>query len=448
MKKNSIYTISIIVFIALIGFILLKYYGDQQKQDNTNYGLLERTGALAQVDDWKKIRLQAADLLRKINANPKDIKSMTSLVTIFIREARVTGNYAYYDMASLKYLADVLKIEPNNFQALTMKGTIYLSQHHFADGLALAKQARAINPYNSFVYGMIVDGNVEMGYYDSAVASAQQMVNVRPDLRSYSRISYIREIYGDYPGAIEAMQLAVKAGAPGEEGTAWTKVQLGKLYEDIGDTAHADMYYTMTQDERPNYAYGLAGLGRLAIYRKDYPTAITYYSKADTLINDFNIKQSLADAYELAGQKDKSGELMKEVIDSMNSQAQSGNNNANIGHYVDKELAYAYVKTGDFDKALEHALLEYNRRPDNIDVNEAVAWVYYCKGDYAKALPYIKTALKTGSKNPTLLCYAGLIYDKNGDKPQAKANFAEALKTNPIMDESLKESSLAAMHTL
>jgi tetratricopeptide (TPR) repeat protein len=274
------------------------------------------------------------------------------------------------------------------------------------------------------------------------------MVNIRPDLRSYSRISYIREIYGDYPGAIEAMQLAVRAGAPGEEGTAWTKVQLGKLYEDIGDTAHADMYYTMTEDERPNYAYGLAGLARLAIYRKDYPAAINYYSKADTLINDFNIKQSLADAYSLAGQKDKSAELMKEVIDSMNSQAQSGNNNANIGHYVDKELAYAYVKTGDYDKALEHALLEYNRRPDNIDVNEAVAWVYYCKGDYAKALPYIKTALKTGSKNPTLLCYAGLIYAKNGDKPQAKADFAEALKTNPIMDESLKQNSLAAMHSL
>jgi hypothetical protein len=46
------------------------------------------------------------------------------------------------------------------------------------------------------------------------------------------------------------------------------------------------------------------------------------------------------------------------------------------------------------DKALEHALMEYNRRPNNIDVNETVAWVYYNLGDYNKAVQYISAALK------------------------------------------------------
>ncbi len=448
MNKKSIYTITLILFVLLVGFIILKYTNDQKKQDTTEYGLLERTGILAQTDEWKKIRLQAADLQRKIKANPQDTISMGSLVIIFIREARITGNYAYYDMASLKYIKDILQIDPNNFQALSMKALIYLSQHHFADGLALAEQARAINPYNSFIYGMIVDGNVEMGHYDSAVIYAQQMVNIRPDLRSYSRISYIREIYGDYPGAIQAMKLAVDAGAPGDEGTEWAKVQLAKLYENMGDTANADMYYTMTEDERSHYAYGLAGLARLAAYRKDYNTSIRYYLQADSSVNDFAIKEALADVYDLAGQKNKADALMQQAIDSMNAQAQSGNNNANIGHYVDKELAYAYVKTNDYDKALEHALLEYNRRPDNIDVNEAVAWVYYCQGNYSKALPYIKTALKTKSDNPTLLCHAGLIFDKNGDKADAKAALQKALKANPVMDETLKDTSMSVLQTL
>src|SRR5436190_1168308 len=95
--------------------------------------------------------------------------------------------------------------------------------------------------------------------------------------------------------------------------------------------------------------------------------------------------------------------------------------NENIGHYADRELAYAYLKVNENDKALEHALLEYNRRPDNIDVNETVAWVYYRKGEYDKALPYIKTALKTNSKNPVLLSRAALIYFKTGDKTMAKS---------------------------
>jgi competence CoiA-like predicted nuclease len=44
------------------------------------------------------------------------------------------------------------------------------------------------------------------------------------------------------------------------------------------------------------------------------------------------------------------------------------------GHYADREMAYAHLAVHNTDKALEHALLEYNRRPDNIDANETLAW--------------------------------------------------------------------------
>ena len=70
----------------------------------------------------------------------------------------------------------------------------------------------SVNPYNAYVYGLLVDGNVEMGNYDTAVSYADKMVSVRPDLTSYSRVSYLREIFGDYAGSIKAMQMAVEAG--------------------------------------------------------------------------------------------------------------------------------------------------------------------------------------------------------------------------------------------
>ena len=65
--------------------------------------------------------------------------------------------------------------------------------------LIVAHKAQQVNPYNAYVYGLLVDGNVEMGNYDTAVAYADKMVGVRPDLTSYSRVSYLREIFGDYP---------------------------------------------------------------------------------------------------------------------------------------------------------------------------------------------------------------------------------------------------------
>jgi tetratricopeptide (TPR) repeat protein len=96
---------------------------------------------------------------------------------------------------------------------------------------------------------------------------------------------------------------------------------------------------------------------------------------------------------------------------------------------------------------LEHALAEYNRRPANIDVNETLAWVYYQKKEYAKALPYIKEALKTNSKNPTLLCRAGLIYLQAGDKPAAHRLLEEALKNKPYISPVLRQAAEEAYKT-
>ena len=153
-------------------------------------------------------------------------------------------------------------------KASLLKSLIYLSQHHFADGLALAEKAKSINPYNAYVMGLAVDGNVEMGNYDAAVADADKMLSISPDIRSYSRASYLREIYGDYPGAIDAMKMAVEAGAPGDETTEWSRVQLGHLYENIGDILNAKMHYMIALQERPGYAYAFAGLARIAMAEK------------------------------------------------------------------------------------------------------------------------------------------------------------------------------------
>jgi tetratricopeptide (TPR) repeat protein len=118
------------------------------------------------------------------------------------------------------------------------------------------------------------------------------------------------------------------------------------------------------------------------------------------------------------------------------------------GHYTDREMAYAYLAVGNYNKAREHALLEYNRRPNNIDANETLAWVYYHKGDYAKAQSYIKTALQTNCKNPGLLCHTGLIYARSADKADAKKYLQEALKNNPNISPLLKTEAEQVLKSL
>jgi tetratricopeptide (TPR) repeat protein len=445
MKKNILYTTLVFLFAAAITFVIIKFKKEAAVKENIQYTLLDRNGVLAEMPEWQTTKATAARLQGTVNKNPKDIKAQISLAGLFITEARATGNYAYYDKAAMKYISNILKNDPQNFEALTLKSLLYLSQHHFADGLATAETAKNINPYNAFVYGILVDGNVEMGNYDSAVANAQKMMSIRPDLRSYARAAYLREIYGDYPGAAEAMKLAVEAGAPGDEGTEWCRVQLGHLYENSGDFKNAAINYTIALENRKNYAYALAGMARIAVVNKDYEKAIALYQQADTMVNDFLFKEELVDVFTLTGQNEKAAATSKIIIDELTKNATAAATDENIGHYADRELAYAYLKINNADKALEHALAEYNRRPKNIDANETLAWVYYQKGDYGKAIPYIKEALKTNSKNPLLLCRAGLIFEKTGDKAKAKEYLEQASKNNAVLPEQLKQSSELAL---
>ena len=203
MKKKSIYILLIAFFFSISAFVVIRYSIRQSQLKKATYPLIERKGALATSVEWQGTKNTAQQLINKLQYNPKDTKAAIALSSLYIQEARITGNYVYYDAAAMKYINNVLDNEPDNFEALTLKSLLYMSQHHFADGLTIAEKAQKINPYNALIYGILVDGNVEMGNYKAAVENSDKMDSIRPDIRSYSRISYLREIYGDYPGLLK-----------------------------------------------------------------------------------------------------------------------------------------------------------------------------------------------------------------------------------------------------
>src|SRR5688572_1543957 len=235
MKKNHFYLVAVILLFATAGIVVFLNNNGQPTNGAGFFPLKERPAAVAGSEEAKQVKQQFNDLMKFVRTNREDIKSRIALASLYIQEARVTGDHIYYDMAAMSYVNEVLERDSLNFDALILKALVSLSQHQFTRAIALAEKARAINPDNAFVHGVLVDGHVELGNYAEAVKEADTMMSLRPDLRSYSRVSYLREIHGDYPGAIDAMKLAVDAGAPGDEATEWTRVQLGKLYETTGD---------------------------------------------------------------------------------------------------------------------------------------------------------------------------------------------------------------------
>ena len=440
MKKRSFYLFLFVLFVEASAFMLTRITKPGNKKETVYKKLLPRKTSLDYAAEWTVVKNNVDVLIRKIDENPSDIKSLLALSAQYIQEGRNTGNFNYYNEAALKCINAVLEKDAKSFEALTFQAIILLSQHRFADGLAIASQVQKLYPYNAYVYGLLVDGYVESGKYKEAIEAADKMISIRPDNRSYSRIAYLREIHGDIPGAIEAMKLAVDAGAPGDENTEWCRVQLGKLIEKTGKMSEAKMHYTISANNRKNYPYALAGLARIAAEERDYAKSLGLYMQADSLIPDHTFKEGIVEIYNLTGQAEKAKKVADEILNYMKNFSSSGENK-NAGQNEDHEMAHAYLGVNNYEKALEYALQEHNRRSENIEVNETVAIVYYAKGEYAKALPYIEAALKTNCKNPELLCHAGLIYAKTGDMAKAKMLLKEAMKNDPLISVLLKTES-------
>lgn len=82
------------------------------------------------------------------------------------------------------------------------------------------RRAERLLPGSARPFGVIGDALVELGRYDQAFEAFEKMVSLRPNLASYVRIAYARELTGDRIGALATMQLALEAAAGQPEPTA------------------------------------------------------------------------------------------------------------------------------------------------------------------------------------------------------------------------------------
>jgi tetratricopeptide (TPR) repeat protein len=431
MKKGYIYLM--LIFSFLVFTVLIIRY----RKPDVKYQVMMRTGALSNGTEWSNSRSAIESLIEKVNSDPSDIKAKRQLGMAYIQEARISGNHSYYDKASLDLFDDVLKKNPGDYEALVGKATVLLSQHHFSDAIPVARQAEDAARNSSAVYGLLTDAYVELGDYKNATFMADSMSLARPDMRSYSRISYLREIFGNYDGAVSAMKMAVEAGYPGLEQTEWCRVQLGHLYENMGNLREADLCYEQSLYYRPDFPWAYAGKGRIEKARHNYAASLEWLSKAMAILPDFSFQQEMTSLYRIMNRQEEAAASAQRTI-ALLAGVKGDESAKNHGHYADKELAYAYLDAYDYVNAYKHALIEYNRRPDNIDINQMMAWVNYKLGKYDEANKYIDKALSTHSKNPELNYRAGLIKIKSGNIAEGNALINNSIKLNPFLPDNLK----------
>jgi tetratricopeptide (TPR) repeat protein len=167
-------------------------------------------------------------LQARVRANPEDPDGYGRLGLAYLQRARESGDPSFYPKAEGVF-RKALRLDPKDFTATSGLGSLALARHDFRGALELGERARRINPDIARNYGVIADAQIELGRYGDAERTLQHWVNIDPDLSSYARVSYFRELHGDLPGAVAAMRLAISAGGGSAESTASVQALLGDL---------------------------------------------------------------------------------------------------------------------------------------------------------------------------------------------------------------------------
>ena len=363
-------------------------------------------------------RLQTA-----VRTAPQDVKSLDLLGLAYQQRARETGDPAYYTKSD-GVLRRALRFQPNDLLATSGLGSLALSRHRFREALALGRRARAISPTTARNYGVIGDALVELGRYRDAFAAFDRMGTLKPSLASYARVAHARELLGDVPGAIEAMRLALDAAAGEPEASAWTSVQLGKIYWSTGRLAAAATLYRAALARFPGYVYAFDTLAQVEAARGHLRKAIVLEQRAVDTIPLPQFVGALGDMERVAGMEHQArrqyaliGVIQRLLV-------------AN-GVKTDLETALFDVDHRiDLRRALALARLAHADRP-SIDGDDVLAWALARSGRCAEALPWSKHALRLGTQDALKFFHRGAIERCLGHGAAARTWFHRALALNP-----------------
>lgn len=350
---------------------------------------------------------------------PDTVDAYVLLGNAYLQHVRETGDPTDYGRADAAF-DEALRREPESVDALIGKGVLALARHDFSAALTLGEQAVALSPRSARAHGVVVDALTELGRYDDALASTQVMVDLRPDLASFSRVSYQRELRGDVDGAIDAMSQAYQASVGSSvENREYIRVLIGDLHLLKGDVETAEKIYQASLQTSPGFVWALVGLARADVAGGDLEAAMERYQQAiDTIpLPEFII--ALGETQEAAGLEAETRQSY-ELVEAI--QALFEENGVN----VDLELALFEANHGDPVKAVELAGRAYAQQP-NVKAADALGWALHRAGRSVEALPYAEEALRLGAPYGPFHFHAGMIALQVGDRAAARRHLAEAL---------------------
>jgi tetratricopeptide (TPR) repeat protein len=401
-------------FALTLGTILLLDLPSTPTGDTSSSG-----GAL--VSPGASSDAQIAALERNLADNSDNVQLYAALGNAYLQKVRETGDPALYARAENAFRQG-LRRDPQDAGGLTGMGALALARHDFEGGLGYGMKAHAEAPSVVRPYGVIVDAQIELGRYDDAARTLQRMVDLKPNLASYSRVSYFRELHGDLDGALAALRLAVAAGGDAPENSAYVQTLLGNLQFERGRIGAASAAYRLALARYPKYLAAEAGIARVAAARGRLGAAIRRYRSIVTRLPLPEHVVALGEAQLAAGRSAAGRRDLELVAVEQRLLARSGVNS-------DTELALFEANHGDAARAVDLARRAWKAAP-SVRSADALGWALTRSGRPTEGLRWATRALRLGSADPAFLYHAGMSAKAAGQTGLARRLLTRSLARN------------------
>jgi tetratricopeptide (TPR) repeat protein len=352
---------------------------------------------------------------------PMDPRGHAALGAAYLARIGETEDPGLYDEAQRAFNT-ALGLAPNDFEATAGLAELELSRHHFRRGLALSLRAREINPSVARVDSGIIDAQIELGRYAAAERTLKRYIGRQPELASYSRVSYYRELRGDPAGALSAMELAASAGGS-SAGADFAQTLIGRLRFELGQYAEAERVWRGVLARTPDAPDARLGLAAIESGRGDFTSAIKHHRAVFDAIPAPDHAVLLGETLEASGDLDGAAAAYGDGAAAFERLEAAGANTST-------ELAVFEADHGSVERAVVAGKRAWRLTP-SVRAADAYSWALSAAGLDRAALRFSHRAMQLGSFDPTFLYHAGIVSLRAGERGRARALLSRLLERSP-----------------
>ena len=363
-----------------------------------------------------------------------DARTTAIRAEILLTRARETGDASLYARAERAVNA-ALRQDSDEVVALNAAATLAGLRHDFLGQLRYGLRGRRAEPKLASPLTAIFDGQIELGRYRAAARTAQRLVNIKPSLPAYARVSYYRELTGNPGGAVQAMRFAASAGGSAQS-SAYVRSLLGDLLLARGQLRAARGAYLGALRNVPSFPQALTGLARLHAARGGLEGAAVRLRRSVAQL-PLTTSLTLLGEVELARGRERTA--------ARDIEAARGTHAADIagGGFPDAEAVLFETNHGSPARAVELGRRVFRRAP-SIRSADALGWALTRDGRPRAGLLWARRALRTGSQDPMFRLHAALAARRAGVRSEAKRHLTTALRGAAALSPPMRRLLLGA----